>query len=138
MNRAQYISAFSLAAASLVFVLCGFAANGAWLKHVPASAHERQNPFAANTAAAESGRKLFVEHCASCHGMAAEGRGKKPCLHSTRVHNASDGDLEWLLKNGELGKGMPSWSKLPDQQRWQLVTYLKSLDVGCASTRLDP
>jgi mono/diheme cytochrome c family protein len=129
MNRAQKMSAFSLVAAAAI-VLCGFA-NGSWLKHVPESARAQQNPLATSTGAVESGRKLFVEHCAACHGVEAEGRGKKPCLRSARVHNASDGELQWLLKNGELGKGMPSWSKLPEQQRWQLVTYLKSMDVDC-------
>ena len=83
----------------------------------------------------QAGRKIFVEHCAACHGIHAEGHGKKPCLRSTRVHNATDGELEWLLGNGELAKGMPSWSKLPDQQRWQLVTYLKNMDVGCVPLR---
>jgi mono/diheme cytochrome c family protein len=24
-------------------------------------------------------------------------------------------------------KGMPSWAKLPDQQIWQVISYLKSL-----------
>jgi hypothetical protein len=43
------------------------------------------------------------------------------------VERASPGTLFWLLRNGKLDRGMPSWSKLPDQQRWQIVTYLKIL-----------
>jgi len=26
-----------------------------------------------------------------------------------------------------LKQGMPSWSRLPDQRLWQIVTYLKTL-----------
>jgi mono/diheme cytochrome c family protein len=40
---------------------------------------------------------------------------------------ASDGDIEWFLRQGDLGHGMPSWSSLPEAQRWQVVAYLKSI-----------
>jgi mono/diheme cytochrome c family protein len=26
--------------------------------------------------------------------------------------------------------GMPVWSKLPEPQRWQIVTYVKTLGLG--------
>jgi len=32
-----------------------------------------------------------------------------------------------VLRNGSLRHGMPSFAHLPEQQRWQIVTYLKSL-----------
>ena len=44
-----------------------------------------------------------------------------------RIRAATDGDLEWFLRQGDLGHGMPSWSSLPEAQRWQLITYLRSL-----------
>ena len=50
-----------------------------------------------------------------------------PNLHSERVRAATPGELEWLLKNGSMKNGMPSWSRLPEQQRWQIVAFLKSL-----------
>jgi hypothetical protein len=37
------------------------------------------------------------------------------------------------LTNGVVRRGMPVWSKLPEPQRWQLVTYLKSLGVSASS-----
>ena len=46
-----------------------------------------------------------------------------------RVQNAKDGEIFWLLRNGNLGKGMPSWSALPEPSRWQVITYVKSLGV---------
>jgi hypothetical protein len=44
------------------------------------------------------------------------------------VHEAPDDALFNFLTNGDLRHGMPSWSRLPEQRRWQIVTYLKSLD----------
>jgi mono/diheme cytochrome c family protein len=101
--------------------------DGAWIKDVPQQNRERQNPFADDPDAVATGGKLFQRNCASCHGKQAEGRGHHPNLHSERIENATPGELEWLLRNGSLKRGMPSWSRLPEAQRWQLVTFLKSL-----------
>ncbi len=101
---------------------------GSWLAQVPEKERVRANPFQDDSQAVLAGAKIFQQHCASCHGKNAEGKGKKPSLHSGRVRNATPGELQWLLRNGSLIVGMPSWSRLPEQQRWQIVAYLKSLD----------
>lgn len=75
----------------------------------------------------QAGQKLFRRHCAECHGANASGSGKAPALRSTTIRNAPPGALVWFLKNGNLRAGMPSWSGLPEQRRWQIVAYLKSL-----------
>jgi len=62
--------------------------------------------------------------------LAGVGGKKGPSLRHPEVQNATDGTLFWLLTNGVAWKGMPVWSKLPDAQRWQLVRYLKSLEVN--------
>lgn len=97
-----------------------------WKNDMPAAARERKNP-SPQEGDAQAGWRLFQRNCASCHGKEAEGRGKKPSLHSERVESASEGELMWLLTNGSIAHGMPSWTKLPEAQRWQLVAYLKSL-----------
>jgi len=105
-----------------------YAAKGEWLKKVPASEHGKPNPFEGQADAVAAGRRVFVEHCSRCHGESAEGTRKRPPLHSDRIqHEATVGDLHWILINGNMGKGMPPWSKLPDEQLWQVITYLKSL-----------
>lgn len=111
-------------AAVLAFASAG---DGAWLSAVPAKEHNRANPYTGNGEAALAGAKLFENHCAACHGADAQGKGRKPGLHSGRIRNAAAGDLQWLLTNGSLKNGMPSWARLPQQQRWQIVTYLKTL-----------
>jgi len=102
--------------------------DGLWLTKVPDEARVRANPMAGNPTSVAAGAKLFQQNCAACHGRQGQGSDKRPNLHSERLKSASPGQLEWLLKNGSLKNGMPSWSRLPEPQRWQLVTYLKSLD----------
>ncbi len=108
-------------------MLLAAAGDGSWLKNVPEKDRTRSNPMAQQPESAAAGGKLFRQHCAACHGQDAQGKGKKPSLHSEHVRNATPGELEWLLTNGSLKNGMPSWSRLPEPQRWQIVSYLKSL-----------
>jgi len=118
---------------NLALVSGAFAAagDGDWLHKVPVKDRTRPNPRADDRDASAAGSKIFAEHCAPCHGQEAEGKvqGKhyRPNLHSDRVKQATPGELFWLLTNGSLKNGMPSWSRFPEPQRWQLVTYVKSL-----------
>jgi mono/diheme cytochrome c family protein len=107
-------------------IVC-MAADGSWLKHVPDADRQRINPLAGQADAVAAGGRMFEDHCAKCHGADALGRGKRPSLRSDRVQHATDGEIFWLLKNGNLAKGMPTWAALPDPMRWQIVAYLKSL-----------
>ena len=105
------------------------AADGRWLKRVPEDARVRKNPLAQDADAPAAGKKLFQHNCAPCHGTDGRGRGSRPSLRSSRVQNATDGELEWLLTNGYLAHGMPSWSRLPEGERWQIVRYLHTLPL---------
>jgi mono/diheme cytochrome c family protein len=121
---------FRLGLAGLVYAaaMSVAAASGPDLKRVPAKEHARTNPLAGKTEAVAAGALLYKDHCQQCHRANAGGDGrKKPSLRTDRIRNASDGDLEWFLRQGNLGKGMPSWSSLPEAQRWQIIAYLRSL-----------
>lgn len=109
---------------SLLFAGAG---DGLWMTKVPDKQRSRENPFNSHPDAIAAGAKLFRQNCATCHGGEATGMENRPNLHSERVRAATPGELEWLLKNGSMKNGMPSWSRLPEQQRWQIVSYLKSL-----------
>jgi mono/diheme cytochrome c family protein len=121
-----------LVALALAGTLFAAAGDGEWLKKVPAKDRARSNPYAADPDAPAAGAKIFAERCAACHGAEAEGKteGKhvRPNLHSGRLQQATPGELFWLLTNGSQKNGMPSWSRLPEAQRWQVITYLKSLN----------
>jgi len=113
----------------LTLVAAAFAvADGSWMKHVPAKDHERKNPYYGQADAVAAGHLVYEDHCAKCHGENAEGTKKRPSLRSARVQQeATEGDLHWLLVNGNMGRGMPSWSKLGDPQIWQTIRYVRSL-----------
>jgi len=108
-------------------VLLAAAGDGTWISKVPEKDRQKQNPFDTDSRAIAAGAKLFRQNCASCHGNEAIGKDNRPNLHSDRIRNATPGELEWLLTNGSLKNGMPSWSRLPEPQRWQIVAYVKSL-----------
>ncbi len=97
------------------------------LAQVPEAARARPNPLANDPEAIAAGRKLFMRHCAECHGASAEGGRKGPSLRAQEVQTATAGALFWVMTNGAVRSGMPVWSKLPEPRRWQIVTYVKSL-----------
>ena len=118
--------------AALLILWCAMTvfatSNGAWLTNVPPRDRERVNPYRDQPDAVAAGRRIFLDHCAPCHGQDAEGTKKRPSLKSSRVQQeATDGELHWLLVNGNRGQGMPSWVKLGDPQIWQVICYVKSL-----------
>ena len=123
MVRQLFLTAFFVL--SLLFICA--AATSHW-DSVPPRDHARQNPFQGRPEAVSAGALLYRDHCQQCHGADAQGDGrKKPSLHNPSVKSASDGDLEWFLRQGDLRHGMPSWSGLPQAQRWQIIAYLRSL-----------
>jgi len=97
------------------------------LAKAPEKARAKRNPLASDPDAVAAGRNLFEQHCGECHGDTAEGGKKGPNLRAEEVQHAEPGALFWLLTNGVVRRGMPVWSKLPEPQRWQLVSYIKSL-----------
>lgn len=97
-------------------------------EHVPAADHARANPFASHPEAIAAGQTTYQAHCLSCHGVQARGDGVKvPSLHNANLRQASDGDIEWFLRQGVSAEGMPSWQRLSENERWQIVAYLKSI-----------
>jgi mono/diheme cytochrome c family protein len=104
------------------------AAQQAHFVGVPAKDHARQNPLAGKPELASAGAKLYADHCAQCHQPDARGDGKKvPSLRTGEVRSATDGDVEWFLRQGDLRHGMPSWSNLTEAKRWAIIAYLRTL-----------
>jgi mono/diheme cytochrome c family protein len=103
--------------------------DGKWLHRVPDEDRVRANPLAHRPQTEAAGKALFAENCAKCHGADANGRTHplRPSLRSLRIRYATDGELAWMLRNGDPYKGMPQWSSLPEQQRWQIIAYLRTL-----------
>jgi mono/diheme cytochrome c family protein len=97
------------------------------LAKVPARARAQRNPLENDPEAVAAGRKLFADHCSQCHGKDGSGDRRGPDLRVTAMHDPVPGAIFYVLTNGVIRRGMPGWSKLPEPQRWQLVSFLKSL-----------
>ena len=95
----------------------------------PGGAASQPNPLSTRPAAAAGGRKLFIRNCAECHGQDGTGTETKHSadLQLPVVQQQSDGVLFWKITNGNAKRGMPSFSKLPELQRWQIVLYIRAL-----------
>jgi high-affinity iron transporter len=90
--------------------------------------------FPDQPASAARGRALFTDHCAPCHGTAADGRG--PAAAALKPPPANFGDAAFMrgetpfdffhvITLGRPTGAMPAWGDvLSLQDRWDLVSYL--------------
>lgn len=101
-------------------------AQNASFHNAPVSAAGMKNPFSGQGSAVAAGKKLYAQNCAQCHGNNLQGMGPAPALDNASTKSAKPGELFWFITNGNLNNGMPAWSSLPKQQRWQIVTFLES------------
>ena len=145
MNRLSYASIRRFPAARLAtcMAVLGAITGGGFPLHAlaqddtsrfhnaPLSADDVRNPFASQANAADAGKALYATHCAACHGVSAQGSGNVPPLTGAKVKHASPGALFWFISKGDINDGMPAWNNLPEQQRWNLVSFVQSL--GAAS-----
>jgi len=95
-------------------------------RNAPASAAAVKNPYDHSASAAAAGQQAYSKSCAQCHGKNLQGMGPAPALDSETVRKAKPGELFWFITTGKPTSGMPSWSNLPKNQRWQIVTFLQS------------
>ncbi len=122
-----------------LIVLLGFCGSGALLlsqaantafHNAPASAQQTKNPYAGQVSAVTAGNAVYRQNCMSCHGADARGVANIPPLTDVSTQKASDGAIFWFITKGNAANGMPSWAKLPEAQRWQVVTYIKTLTTA--------
>jgi len=98
------------------------------LRRVPSALADLTNPYLGDERAQRAGKKLYARECASCHGTDAAGTRKGPSLRNNEVRTAKPAELRWVLRNGSLRRGMPSFAHVPEARRWQIITYIQSLD----------
>ncbi|MGE0129935.1 MAG: cytochrome c [Blastocatellales bacterium] len=105
----------------------------------PADVANLVNPAKSNPDAVKMGRELYMQKCVDCHGKKGEGNGwmsgntkrdGKPLpptnLASQMTQANTDGELFWKITNGR--SPMPAHRvRFDDEQRWQIVTYLRTL-----------
>lgn len=86
--------------------------------------------------ARERGRALFVEKCALCHGVRADGNGVrnkglsgKPANFTSPDWraNATPRSVFEVVSEGKRGTSMPAWPTLTEDEKWDVVAYVLSV-----------
>jgi glucose/arabinose dehydrogenase len=95
--------------------------------NAPASAQTMKNPYEGQDVAVQAGKRLYARNCLSCHGKMGKGTGNVPSLVDGKLDSVTPGQVFWFITQGDKDNGMPSWAALPAKQRWQVVTYVKSM-----------
>ena len=106
---------------------------------IPAAFRGVINPLHSTRQSVEAGRKVYVEHCQSCHGAkgigdGAAGKELSPppanIAHIMRMPMmATDSFLLWTIVEGgvPLKTAMPAYGEvLSQQEHWQLIHFLRS------------
>jgi len=93
----------------------------------------------ASAEARQRGRAIFLEHCAICHGVDADGNGvRRPSLSSPPADLTR---ADWrarttprrafaVIREGRRGTPMAAWPGLSDDEVWDVVAYLFSRGKG--------
>lgn len=99
------------------------------------------NPVPADERSLRNGKQQFQINCAVCHGALGAGDGPVtrfgfPPLAigagSRAAGQLSDGYLFGIIRNG---RGlMPPYNRIEEQERWDLINYLRTLQNGTAAT----
>jgi mono/diheme cytochrome c family protein len=123
----------------LIFVVLCVVAVFAYLENkpwkVPEEAKQRQNPVATSPAALAAARTVYMDKCVQCHGETGKGDGAEAAsyyprptsfLDTRHMNSVTDGEIFYQISQGR--KPMPSFKKrLSEEQRWQLVDYVRAL-----------
>jgi mono/diheme cytochrome c family protein len=98
-----------------------------------ARARKLQNPVPATPEAIAAARLIYENRCANCHGTSGDGKGPKAeelSVAPADFRNAhamaafTDGELYWQITKG--ARPMPSFESLSEQERWELVDYIRT------------
>ncbi|MBI3509174.1 MAG: cytochrome c [Bacteroidetes bacterium] len=116
----------------LSFTIFAFQQKTQWV--APPSADKLKNPVAADENSINAGKLIYSPQCKSCHGSKGKGDGPKAAdfdvsvgdFTSENFRSQSDGAIFWKIGEGK--KPMPAFKgKLSDDQRWNLVNYIRTL-----------
>ncbi len=108
------------------------AQNGGW--EAPASANNYKNPYKGIEKSTLAGKELYAQFCAICHGKKGKGDGVAGVALKPRPSNFSkdfiqsqtDGAIYWKMTEGNAP--MAAYKEaLTEEQRWQLVNFIRSL-----------
>ena len=101
-----------------------------------------KNPVATSATSVTAGAAAYKKYCAFCHGATAKGNGPlapkdsmPPDLTDAEwVHGSTDGEIFTLIANGggATSKMIAFKGKMPEQDIWHIVNFLRSLGPKAA------
>jgi cytochrome c oxidase cbb3-type subunit 3 len=104
---------------------------------VTSPAAATHNPLAGDPKAITAGAVLFRQECAFCHGVSARGGMRGPDLTTgSWTHGGSDSEVAATITGGVPGTAMPP-NKLNDDEVWQIVAYLRTLEKATGAVKGD-
>jgi mono/diheme cytochrome c family protein len=102
-------------------------------------------PFPVTKEVLDRGRERYNIYCSPCHSMLGDGNGfipsrgfarKPPSYHIPRLQKAPLGYFYDVITNG-FGT-MPDYaSQIPPQDRWNIVAYIRALQLSQNATKAD-
>ena len=139
MRKKLTVLLFAIVLSAMVLSACAGAPSAVADKPVPAEYAGKTNPFAGQADAADAGKMIYTDNCASCHGDSGKGDGPaggsldpKPADLATLQSTKSDDFLNWVISEGGPANGksasMVAWKgTLSEDEIWQVVAYLHTL-----------
>lgn len=117
----------------IVFVFCGDKIVSAHGWKAPKKAAGQINPLESCRKIIDSGKEVYGEFCAYCHGGNARGTPKEendletdPPNLKRRFKMHSDGDAFWKIQQGN--NDMPSFKEdLKEEEIWSVILYIKKM-----------
>jgi glucose/arabinose dehydrogenase/mono/diheme cytochrome c family protein len=106
----------------------------------PAEADHVKSPYEHTAELEQKGQNLYNAYCRTCHGETGYGDGAagsgldpRPAnFHRDRVQKQTDGAIFYKMSNGR--GSMPAFKNiLNEEQRWQLVSYIRKIPTIKAS-----
>src|SRR5271155_2962871 len=94
------------------------------------------NPYT-NPADQEAGGRIYRERCTTCHGPDGRGLLGPSLIRFGYSHGDSDAEIYRVLTDGIAGTTMVP-TELSFAQRWQVVGYLRSLQLHSSTGELHP
>ena len=104
----------------------------------PAPAKAMKNPLEGQVAAVEAGKTLYARNCLACHGKTLKGTGNVPSLVDGKLAGATQGEVFWFISKGDKESGMPAWGFMPEEKRWQIISYVEAMAAGTATASATP
>ena len=121
---------FRWAVLSFCMLAAGMQAADNPFHDAPSSAKATKNPLAGQQAAIDAGKTVYARNCLSCHGRTLQGTGNVPSLADGKLKGVTAGEVFWFITKGDKDNGMPSWAFLPEDKRWQVVSYVEAVVSG--------